>query len=71
MLLNGENRSAWEKIKPSPNLSITNLKWTVLESNPGIRAEKPSTKIIHIFTFYLTEKLPVSIRKPSLIMLFG
>jgi len=71
MLLTGENQSAWKKIKPCPNVSIIRLTWTVLESNPEFRVEKPSTKIIHIFTFYLTQKLPISIRKPSLIMLFG
>jgi hypothetical protein len=41
MILTGENRSTPRKTCPSATLFATNLSWTDLESNAGLRGERP------------------------------
>jgi hypothetical protein len=43
MKLIGENRSTRSKIFPSATGSTTNLNWTGLGSNPGLRGEGLAT----------------------------
>jgi hypothetical protein len=43
MILTGKHRSTRRKPCLSATLSNTNLTWTDLESNPGLRGEKPAT----------------------------
>jgi hypothetical protein len=43
MKLTGENQSTRGKTCPNATLSTTNLTWTDLGSNPGLRGESPAT----------------------------
>jgi len=43
MVLTGDTRISRTKTCPSATLSTTNLKWTDLGTNPGLRGEKPGT----------------------------
>jgi hypothetical protein len=46
MKLTGENRSTRGKAYPSATLSTTNPTWTETASNPGLRGERPATKLL-------------------------
>jgi len=48
-------------------MSIINLTWTVLESNPELRGEKPSTKIlfIYIYIYFLSHIKTVYIHQKN------
>jgi hypothetical protein len=53
MKLSGENRSTRGKTCPSATLS-TNLTWTDLGSNPGLRGERPATDRLSRGTAFVT-----------------
>jgi hypothetical protein len=52
MKLTGENRSTRGKTCPSAILSTTNPIWTDLESNLGLRCERPATNRLSHGTAY-------------------
>jgi len=78
MTLTGENRSTGRETCPSGALSILNLTWTDLRTNPGLRNDKPVTvramtwllkpyvQINNIINFvsYLTENTASSLQRP-------
>ena len=53
MKLTGENRSTQGKTCPSATLSTTNVAWTDLGSNPGLRGGPPATdlKVVFVIPF--------------------
>jgi hypothetical protein len=46
MILTGETQSARKNTCSSATLSTTNLTWTDLASNPGIRGERSATNCL-------------------------
>jgi hypothetical protein len=61
MILTGENRRNRRKTCPSATLSTTNLTWTDLGANLGLRGEatnrlSPSTPI-HVLSFYSLDQI--------------
>ena len=50
MILKGENRSTGTKTCPNTTLSTTNLTWTDVGLNPGLRGERPGTdRLSHLY----------------------
>ena len=66
IILTGENRSAGRKPCPTASFSTSNLTWTDLGSNPGVRGDRPAFKDEGRPELYLkTQFGPRSKRTPS------
>jgi hypothetical protein len=46
MIFTGENQTTGRKACPGATLSSTNLTWTDLVENPGLRSDRPATNIL-------------------------
>jgi hypothetical protein len=57
MKMIGDNRSTRGETCPSATLCTTNPTWTDLESNPGLRGERPATNHLSPHTSYRLSQL--------------